>query len=101
MRSWLWGGPHDDLHAGVGGVVLSRALLAIHVADGVGVLLGELVVLHQAGEAVLPEHQGVLHLHALHHHANTYTPHNIVYNITKQIIIGDISSSRVMKIACN
>lgn len=55
VRPCLWRRAHDDLHAGVGRVVLASALLAVHVAEAVCVSLDELVVRHQLGEVRLPE----------------------------------------------
>ena len=48
----LWRGAHDELHARVGRVVCARALLAVHVAEGVGVALHELVVADELGEVL-------------------------------------------------
>ena len=55
VRPRLWRRAHDDLHAGVGGVVLARALLAVHVPEGVCVALHELVVVHYLREVGFPE----------------------------------------------
>ena len=56
---------HDNLHAGVGCVVLARTLLAVHVAEGVGVALHELVVRDQLGEVCFPELLRALKIQAL------------------------------------
>ena len=65
VRPWLWRSAHNDLHARIGRVVLACALLSVHMAERVRVLLRELVVLDQAGELVLPEHHRVLQFHTL------------------------------------
>ena len=48
-------GAHNNLHAAVGRVVLSRAFFAVHVAKRVGVGFDELVVGDKLGEVGLPE----------------------------------------------
>lgn len=51
----LRGSAHDDLHAGVGRIVLAGPLLAVHVPEAVTVVLDELVVVHDFAEVRLPE----------------------------------------------
>ena len=65
VRAGLWGSAHDDFHAGVGRVVLARALLAVHVAEGVRVGLDELVVADELREVALPEGLRALQVQAL------------------------------------
>eukprot|EP00981_Chlorochromonas_danica_P015424 scaffold12089_cov176-Ochromonas_danica.AAC.2 len=55
---------HDDLGAGVGRVVLAGSFLAVHVAEGVGIALGELLVAHDLGEVALEEGQGGVQVQA-------------------------------------
>ena len=55
VGSRLRGSTHDDLHAGVGRVVLAGPFLAVHVSEAVTVILDELVVVHDFAEVRFPE----------------------------------------------
>ena len=46
LVDWFGWRTHDDFHAGEGGVVLAAALLAVHVAEAIRVVLLELLVVH-------------------------------------------------------
>jgi hypothetical protein len=66
MRSNLGWCTHDDLHAGVGSIILPCPLLAIHVTEAVGVLFVELVMRDNLRELTLPEHERLFEFHSLH-----------------------------------